>query len=301
MPEQVWNKWYSERRGRYYYHNEATGEVQWSEPKGEGHVIHDATVDQSAATPSKESSSGSGSSSSSSSPSASSTNAASQLPAAGGGGVAAARSLSSSASAPAVSAGGGGSLGGDDGDDGSSAGSPSPLRQTSNSSGSGLGGGGGGLPRKESFALASAAADASATAPTSSETVGLLQSLFPYYSYDANTARLVNMTIAQVPTAEIDGRDEHGNSLLLLAIQCKAHDTMERLIDMGADVNARNVSGSCALHYACHYETFDADTVRLLVNKVRSTRKASLGATCLPWPYLRRLIALLFWALSAMD
>jgi uncharacterized protein len=104
------------------------------------------------------------------------------------------------------------------------------------------------------------------TAPSSSETVGLLQSLFPYYSYDQNTASLVQMTIPSLQTGEIDGRDDLGNTLLLLAIQYKAHDCMEQLIRIGADVNARNYSGSCALHYACHFETFNQQTIRMLIS-----------------------------------
>ena len=40
---------------------------------------------------------------------------------------------------------------------------------------------------------------------------------------------------------------------------------MEPLVRLGADVNARNLSGSSALHYACHYDTFSEDVVRLLV------------------------------------
>jgi hypothetical protein len=51
------------------------------------------------------------------------------------------------------------------------------------------------------------------------ETVGLLQSLLPYYTYDDNTSRLVDLTIPSVPTTELDLRDDAGNSLLLLAVQ----------------------------------------------------------------------------------
>ena len=120
-------------------------------------------------------------------------------------------------------------------------------------------------PTAPSPASAPATASSSEGA-SSSETVGLLQSLFPYYSYDDNTARLVQMTVPSVPRPDVDGRDDMGNTLLLLAIQYKAHDVMETLINMGADVNARNHAGSCCLHYACHYETFSEDTVRLLVS-----------------------------------
>jgi hypothetical protein len=108
--------------------------------------------------------------------------------------------------------------------------------------------------------------------------VGLLQSLFPYYSYDDNTARLVKLTIPSVPGVDIDGRDEFGNTLLLLAVQYKAHDVMEQLVDLGADVNARNYSGSCCLHYACHYETFDENTVRMLVGRGAKTTFAEEAA-----------------------
>jgi len=100
----------------------------------------------------------------------------------------------------------------------------------------------------------------------SSETVGLLQSLFPYYSYDENTASLVQLTMPSLLPGEIDGRDDLGNTLLLLAIQYKAHDCMEQLIRIGADVNARNYAGSCSLHYACHFETFSEETVRMLIS-----------------------------------
>jgi len=56
---------------------------------------------------------------------------------------------------------------------------------------------------------------------TAGETVGLLQSLLPYYTYDDNTSRLVDLTIPSVPTAELDLRDDAGNSLLLLAVQVR--------------------------------------------------------------------------------
>lgn len=104
-----------------------------------------------------------------------------------------------------------------------------------------------------------------ASSGPSSEAVGLLQSLFPYYSYDENTASLVQLTIPSLTSSEIEGRDDLGNTLLLLAIQYKAHDCMEQLIRIGADVNARNYSGSCALHYACHFETFNQQTIRMLI------------------------------------
>jgi hypothetical protein len=54
------------------------------------------------------------------------------------------------------------------------------------------------------------------------EAVGLLQSLLPYYGYDDNTARLVDLTIPTVPCADLDLRDDAGNSLLLLAVQVSA-------------------------------------------------------------------------------
>lgn len=92
-----------------------------------------------------------------------------------------------------------------------------------------------------------------------------MQSLFPYYSFDENTASLVQLTIPSLTASEIDGRDEMGNTLLLLAIQYRAHDCMEQLIRIGADVNARNYSGSCSLHYACHFETFNQETIRMLI------------------------------------
>ena len=70
-------------------------------------------------------------------------------------------------------------------------------------------------------------------------------------------------TISSVPAKDMDGRDDLGNTLLLLAIMYKvgkdrsnwspiskfeslfhqAHDTMEQLVSMGADVNARNFAG----------------------------------------------------------
>jgi len=65
-----------------------------------------------------------------------------------------------------------------------------------------------------------------------------------------------------------------------MQIQYKAFSAMEPLVRLGADVNARNVSGSSALHYACHYDTFNEDVVRLLVAagaQVNLTEDASSG------------------------
>ena len=205
-----WHRWYSERRKKYYYHNDATGEVQWTLPSID-------TIDEEEAAPA--------------------------APTAAGQGAAAVRSLSSTAMAQTIA--------------------PPPSSYSASSSSA----------EAAPFVDPSPAPPAANGGASTNETVGLLQSLFPYYSYDDNTARLVQTTIPSVPRGDVDGTDALGNTLLLLATQYKAFDMVETLVNMGASVDARNAAGSSALHYACHYETFDENTVRLLV-----TRGAAVGA-----------------------
>eukprot|EP00615_Pteridomonas_danica_P019565 CAMPEP_0114409984 /NCGR_PEP_ID=MMETSP0102-20121206/23754_1 /TAXON_ID=38822 ORGANISM="Pteridomonas danica, Strain PT" /NCGR_SAMPLE_ID=MMETSP0102 /ASSEMBLY_ACC=CAM_ASM_000212 /LENGTH=1368 /DNA_ID=CAMNT_0001577529 /DNA_START=40 /DNA_END=4147 /DNA_ORIENTATION=+ len=214
-----WHRWYSERRKKYYYHNDATGEVQWTLPKGDGSKVIPKAVPAApiVPTPARQ---------------LTPTNESSSETLAAGPGVSAVRSL---ANHPDVQKG---------------------LSDTGGES--------------QELVLTSPTIKSPSAGNTSSagssETVGLLQSLFPYYSYDENTASLVQLTMPSLLPGEIDGRDDLGNTLLLLAIQYKAHDCMEQLIRIGADVNARNYAGSCSLHYACHFETFSEETVRMLIS-----------------------------------
>jgi len=266
LPE-GWNKWWSERRKKFYYHHEETGTVQW-EPPG------------APPSPSKRKSSSPNGEAVRSSQ-ADSKEAATVA----GQGVAAARKLQPSTSSSAGEEGGNGRDGGSGEAAGGAtagagvgvagaaaeAGEPSasqPLSSTSTPSLPSFSGPDGSSPTKQE---SSEAAD---PPPQSSElsdqvgqeTVQLLQNLLSYYNYDPSAANLVQITLSSLPSASIDGRDEAGNTLLLLAVQYNAHDMVKPLIEKGASVNAVNRSGSAPIHYACSSYNSNLDSVRILLD-----------------------------------
>jgi ankyrin repeat protein len=76
----------------------------------------------------------------------------------------------------------------------------------------------------------------------------------------AQPADAVARLLAASPDA-INGRDQAGSTLLHYAAGFGSLETMTRLLEAGADVNARNSRGSTPLHWAIH----DESKVRLLL------------------------------------
>jgi ankyrin repeat protein len=63
--------------------------------------------------------------------------------------------------------------------------------------------------------------------------------------------------------AEVDAKDDEGNTPLHSAVRASAHETCRTLVEGGADVNARSERGFTPLHVAALHS--DAEAARLLL------------------------------------
>lgn len=82
----------------------------------------------------------------------------------------------------------------------------------------------------------------------------ILESL-PYFGQgdDAGTDQVVRQVLQSAQVGDLEGRDEYGNTILILAVQYGAVDLVPIIMGKRAvDVNAVNSAGACALHFACY-------------------------------------------------
>lgn len=69
---------------------------------------------------------------------------------------------------------------------------------------------------------------------------------------------------------ELVGRDDYGNTLLILACQYRCKALVPLILARGGgaiDVDAVNSEGACALHFACYKDSVCAETAVLLLER----------------------------------
>lgn len=81
---------------------------------------------------------------------------------------------------------------------------------------------------------------------------------------------------------KLEEKDEHGNSLLNLAVQCNATEIALFLVDEGANVNTENSKHNCPLHYSLCQKNYKL-TDYLIYKKADEDHLNEKGLT--PWQY----------------
>ena len=90
-----------------------------------------------------------------------------------------------------------------------------------------------------------------ATSGTSEETAKWIFELIPYYDAD-NPDAVATLHDVVMNGVHVDARDDFGNTLLMMATHHKKIQLVQWALQQGADINAINDAGVCALHIACH-------------------------------------------------
>eukprot|EP00943_MAST-04B_sp_MAST-4B-sp1_P003891 g3891.t1 len=104
--------------------------------------------------------------------------------------------------------------------------------------------------------------------------------LIPFY--DKNDYETVENLEQVVAGIHIDSRDDFGNTMLMMAVHHNKIDLVKWAIRQGADVNAINFAGVCALHICCHESSVSHDMVATLLEAGASTEIADAnGCTVL--------------------
>ncbi len=104
--------------------------------------------------------------------------------------------------------------------------------------------------------------------------------LIPFY--DKNDYETVENLEQVVAGIHIDSRDDFGNTMLMMAVHHHKIDLVKWAIRQGADVNAVNFAGVCALHICCHESSVAHDMVETLLENGASTEIADAnGCTVL--------------------
>jgi hypothetical protein len=115
----------------------------------------------------------------------------------------------------------------------------------------------------------------------------LLFQFIPYYGQgDSSTDSIVRATLSSLSVEEIDSRDvETGNTLLLLACQCRCEDLARIMVNKGADCNAVNVSGASGLHFACYRDSASKLIAKLLLKNGANPDVQERTYGCAPLHY----------------
>ena len=73
-----------------------------------------------------------------------------------------------------------------------------------------------------------------------------------------------------MPAADMDGQDQDGNTPLMICAQYGFGDLVDKLCQKGADVNAQNDNGYCALHMVTSSESLVPEIIEILIeNRAR--------------------------------
>jgi hypothetical protein len=115
----------------------------------------------------------------------------------------------------------------------------------------------------------------------------ILFQFIPFYGQgDASTDSIVRATLTGLSVEEIDSRDEEtGNTLLLLACQCRCEDLARIMINKGADCNAINTSGACCLHFSCYRDSASKTIAKLLLKNGSNPDVCERTYGCTPLHY----------------
>lgn len=80
----------------------------------------------------------------------------------------------------------------------------------------------------------------------------------------------VRSILSAADAEELVGRDDYGNTLLILACQYRQKALVPLILARSGgaiDVNAVNLEGACALHFACYKDSVCAETALLLLER----------------------------------
>lgn len=114
----------------------------------------------------------------------------------------------------------------------------------------------------------------------------ILFQFIPFYGQgDTSTDSIVRATLSGLSVEEIDSRDEFGNTLLLLACQCRCEDLARIMVNKGADCNAVNTSGASCLHFACYRDSASKLIAKLLLKNGANPDVAERTYGCTPLHY----------------
>ena len=104
---------------------------------------------------------------------------------------------------------------------------------------------------------------------TDSDTTTWAFELIPFYDEkDYDTVENLRQVVA---TIHIDSRDDFGNTMLMMAVHHNKIGLVKWAITQGADVNAVNFAGVCALHICCHESSVSHELVEELLDNGAST------------------------------
>ena len=104
---------------------------------------------------------------------------------------------------------------------------------------------------------------------TDADTTTWAFELIPFY--DENDSDTVENLQQVVATIHIDSRDDFGNTKLMMAVHHNKLGLVKWAIAQGADVNAVNFAGVCALHICCHESNVSHELVEELLEHDAST------------------------------
>ena len=77
-------------------------------------------------------------------------------------------------------------------------------------------------------------------------------------------------TVGVMPAVDVDGQDRDGNTPLMICAQYGFPDLVEMLCQKGANVDAQNDNGYCALHMVTSSESLVPEIIEILVaNRAR--------------------------------
>ena len=104
--------------------------------------------------------------------------------------------------------------------------------------------------------------------------------LIPFYDeHDYDAVENLEQVVAGI---HIDSRDDFGNTMLMMAVHHHKIALVKWAMQQGADVNAINFAGVCALHICCHETSVSHDMVDVLLEHGASTEIADAnGCTVL--------------------
>ncbi|CAN0086708.1 unnamed protein product, partial [Ectocarpus sp. 13 AM-2016] len=117
----------------------------------------------------------------------------------------------------------------------------------------------------------------------------LLVDFIPYVGLgDATRDNMVRSILSAADAEELVGRDDYGNTLLILACQYRCKALVPLILARGGgaiDVDAVNSEGACALHFACYKDSVCAQTAVLLLERGAEPEVVEKTYGCTPLHY----------------